>query len=711
MAKEYKSVIKYADGILEFLSNKWSDWDSFKVELKRSATYKGLVSSFTSSMTYVKTIRDEMVIAYDKYGPNADASLSISISNKNGERNSYTQVGDNQYFSLDFSKAEITENSISLNAEDSSFSNKFFSRHKEKIDFDQPTNLDGGEMSDYKPDLDTIFLHDRTLQLNNETKTINNSISTGSTTSEFIFIPALSSVIGSDDDIKNTVSNIAKPDSLLAENYLLLQSEQDKPVDLNLKGSVYIGSIHGDYELAVITYDSNFEEVPGSRITQPLTINVGFITEILFNNTLSLSIKEGQSLAVGVLFTNWDTFNAASFFTYTGDALLNALTIKYSAISFFEQTTAKCIKPLRGFRRLIEAMTGDPDAVYSNLFGLESEGYEQDGEWANLVTLNGKLIRGFDFGTFETSGGDIVTTTYNVTFEDLFKYYNSIEPLSLAIENVNGKQRVRIEKYNDLYENGIIIKLGTNINELVRQVRTDALFTTIIGGYKDQKYEELSGLESSHGEINFTSPLKVKDKKYDIKCKARAGDIDIELVRRYQIADTATTDTRYDKDNYLIDAYISGDNLLSRRDELFSSITGIFNPQYIYNARLLPARNVRRHGGIIKESLNVNNDDLLVYTKGSNNPNVTSQLLTESKPVIEKSDIPISELQRPKVLAELLSFNTPLALTEYNLINLNKNKLITFVDIGGKEISGYIESLEFNEPKGEAEMVLIRANR
>jgi len=246
---------------------------------------------------------------------------------------------------------------------------------------------------------------------------------------------------------------------------------------------------------------------------------------------------------------------------------------------------------------------------------------------------------------------------------------------------------------------------------LVRQVRSDSLFTTIIGGYKDQEYEEVNGLESAHGEINYTSPLKVKDKKYDIKCKARTGGYDIEFPRREQFADSPTKDTRYDKDNYLIDAYITSGKLLSRRDELFSSITGVFNPQYVYNARLFPARCVRRHGVIIRESLNVNLDDLLVYTKGSNNPNVISQLLIETEPVIEKDNIKISELARPKVLSELLSFNTPLTLTEYNLINLNKNKLITFVDIGGNELSGYIDSLKFDEPKGEAEIVLIRANK
>lgn len=700
MGKEYKSIINYADGILEFLSSKWSNWNEFKVELKRSQTYKGLVSSFTSSMTYVKRIRDEMVIAFDKTGVNTEASLTISISNKNGERNSFQQVGDNQTFSLDFAKAEIDETSISLNAEDSSFANKFWSRHKEKIDFITTTNLDGGVMSDYESDLDTITLHDRTIEL------FTKYIKTG----DFFVTPFFANNSyqnlefdkNTDPDSKETISfNTTSPNNFpFADSLFYLKAEKTKVLDLQfrVKGTISDNIGSRTYSLYIKHFDQydNFktEYILGSgdgSIQEDATIVYNDTIEVLPGESLGLYWDSDQILIIDGSFIAWDFY------------------FNYDTVDTFQQTTAQCIKPLKAFRRLAEVMTGDPDAVYSEVFGLESEGYDTDGEWANLVTLNGKMIRNFPFGTVESINGDVTTTTYNVTFEELFKYYNSIFPLSLAIENTGVKQRIRIEKYADLYDNGIVINLGSTISELIRQVRTDSLFTTIIGGYKDQEYEEVSGLDSAHGEINFTSPLKVKDKKYDIKCKARTGGYDIEFARRKQFADNATVDTRYDKSNYLIDAYIFGDALIARKDELFANITGVFNPQNIYNARLLPSRNVRRHGGVIKESLNVNNDDFLIYTKGANNPNVSSQLFTEAEALVEKNNIPISELENPKVLSELLSFKTPLTLAQYNLINLNKNKLITFVDIGGKELSGYVDSLKYDEPLGEAEMVLIRS--
>jgi len=701
MAKEYKSIIKYSGGSLEFFSNRWADWDSFKVELKRSATYKGLVSSFTNTITYVKNIRDRMVILLDSEGINTDAELTISISNKNGDRNSYQKVGDSQSFSLDFSKAEVTETSISLNAEDSSFANKFFARHKEKINFDTTTNLDGGVMSDYKVDLDTITLHDRTILFDSllSLKETTNYPST-SQLNNFIYLP-LNVDYKSDDNFKFVIANYSN-DRTLADSIFYLQSDRKRVLDLSIKIDVDLTiAIPGlvpsiDLTLNYIIYDSDFNTKVNETLGTNNYPNTGINTRNYTHySDRQITLEEGDSIQLGFIVVQGDR----SFLPLT--ITPNKLSVSGISTEYYEKTTAECIKPLIAFRRLIEAITGEENAVYSEVFGLQSDGYEQDGEWANLVTLNGKMIRGFNFED----------NPYNVTFEDLFKYYNAITPLALTIETIGGKQRVRIEKYEDIFENGIILELGSEINNLVRRVREDSLFTTIIAGYKDQLYEEVNGLDSAHGESNYTTPLTPKDKKYDILCKARTGGYDIHFPRIQQFADDPTLDTRYDKDNYLIDAYIVSGNLIARKDELFQSVTGIFNPQYAYNLRLLPSRNVRRHGGVIKESLTVNNNDLLVYTKGSNNLNVTSQLLTESEPVIENEDIKISDLQRPKVLSELLSFNTPLTLTEYNLINLNKNKLITFVDIGGNELSGYVDSLKFDEPKGEAEIVLIRANK
>jgi hypothetical protein len=691
MAKEYLAQIISNKGTSTFSSNRFN-WQDLKPELARNKTYRGLVSSFTNKFSFVKEMRRLMRDLWDSEGVNAFAQLIIKVSNKNAERNSYRQIGENQIFTANFVDAEIDELRADINFEDTGFVNDFFAGHKTKLNFDAPTNLKGGVMSGYASDLDTITLHDRTIRL--FTEYIREG---GFFTTPFLADDSYQTLIfgkNSDEDSKETIAyKTSSPDTFpLADSLFYLKAEKNKALTISFRVAGVISDNIGSRTYSL--YIKHFDQNDDFKAEYLLGSGDGDIDEnvlITYNNTIEVLIGESLGLY-------WES---DQILVINGSLLGFDFYLNYETIDYFPQTIAQCIKPLRLFRRLTEIITGDPDAFYSDLFGLIDDGYTGDGEWANLVSLNGKMIRAFPFED----------NPYNATFEDVFKYYNAITPLSLSIENIGGKQRIRIEKYEDLYDSGIIVELGGTINELNRRVREDQIFTDIIVGYKDQLYEEVNGLDSAHGEMNLTTPLNSKDKKYDIKCKARAGGYDIELARRSQSSNTSTTDTRYDKDNYLIDAYEVSGNLVARKDELFSSITGIFNPQYVYNARLFPKRNALRHGGLIKESLTRNDIDSLIYTKGSNNPNVISQLLTESEPVVEKDNVLIADLTRPKVLAELLSITTPLTLVQFNLISLNKNKLVTFVDISEKTLSIYIDELKYDEPKGEAEITGIRANR
>jgi hypothetical protein len=299
---------------------------------------------------------------------------------------------------------------------------------------------------------------------------------------------------------------------------------------------------------------------------------------------------------------------------------------------------------------------------------------------------------------------------FNTSFEEAFEEYYNKYPIALSIENNGGKQRIRIEKYDDIFETDVIHEFGRDVSGLERTIREDRIYTGVKCGEKDHEYEEVTGLNTTQGQMNLTTPIQAKDTTYVIVGKWRTDPEGLELARRIQYADNATTDTRYDKDIWLIDAYKPAGTIVARRTELFQLVEGILNPNNVYNLRLSPKRCILRHGGILNESLSRNTGSIL-YTKGASNQELITQLLTEDNPVVEKDDIDLTDLSLPKLFAEIINVSAPVDTELYNLLVANKNKILNFTDINGKKIGCYLKEFPYEHPNGEADFTLIRANR
>ncbi len=699
--KEYLSEITDKNGSERFNSDRWFDWGKFTVSLKRSNTFYGVVSSFTSTVTYVKNIRERLLNLFDDPdggGVNAEAELVIKISNDNGERNSYQQVGDGSAFSLDFSAPGIDEQTFQLNAKESAFQNKFFTRRKEKINFDKDKNMDGGDMSPCE--LQNIIIPDRTIRWQSQYSMSSTEDTLVEAEDKYVTIP-LNLTYESDDNFK-VPTFIVSDDINSADSFFYLQSDKDRSIDFkfninfDFNGIVY--GVSEDVSLIFRTVDVDFVEVSKEIIKASAIPRTRGIINFQFIEDRTIEVIEGQSLQI-ILAIGGSTYSAVAFQI---DPIQEKNVLFGESVEENGQTETECIYPLELFERFTEFVTGEKNAFYSDLFGRTDRGYSVDGEWSRVVALNGKMIRGFPFDL----------NPFNTTFEEAFKeYHKAIGPLGLAIEYVGGKKRIRIEKYDDFIDDEVILDLGSITSSPKRMVNSERLFTTVIVGGKDIVYEEVNGVSTTHGEMNLTTPYKGKDKKLDLKMKWRTGDYDIHFAQILPYIDNPTLDSKYDKNNYLIDAYISGGKLVARQSELFQLVTGILAPEKATNLRLTPKRMALRHGAFIKESFTRSDSKYLIYTKGSSNQELITQLIEEDVPVIEKDDILIADLQRPKLLGELFTFSVPFDLEQFNLLSRNRNKMITFTDISNKRMYGPVWALKFKEPSGEAEITIIRANR
>jgi len=704
----FKFKIRDNKGTATFGADQVKNWSDIEINFTRNKTYKGIVRKFTNTFEFVDAIKLRIIQLLDEYGPDAELFMRIYVGNDNKERSSFKLLGDGQEFKADFSSIEIDELTAKLNFTDSGYEEKLFSRDNTKVNFDATESFDGQAISDYTDYLKTCILHDRTIYLYSE---LNSSFQV---TTNFYSLPEDFIIVGmnktnvSDSDIKNVTSANKETDNLDIENYILLRSEENKPFKLNISGDIRAsgtGLLPSEVDMycTLIIYNEEYQEV--SRTEKSIT-GWEFESAVLSVITLKTSINfnfdeninENYSVAVGFLLKN--RTKDISLIIYQKTELFNDLEYNIESISYFPTTTTDFILPHELFSRLAEIYTGEQDSFYSTLFGRTELGYSSNGEWAYLGVANGKMIRGFDF----------TKNPLNTSLRDAFQSYNSILNIIAFIEFIGGKPRLRIEKNTHGYDTSSILNLGDEISNVSRKNNEDLLFTEINIGCKDYEYEEVNGLDSFNGTFTFSTPLKIKDKKYDQISKYRFDDYGIEFARRKQFSLSATEDTRYDKDIFIIDAKLGATGIEAVRAEDFTTVNNILEPQNVINLRLSSKRNLIRHGDIIRSGLIHKQADSLIYVKGANNAELQTQLTTESELLIEKDNVLIGDLYNPLFLAELIELECPFSNWQFDDINSNKNKMLKFV-YKNYNLLGFIDDISYKINEEKANVTLLRANR
>ena len=370
------------------------------------------------------------------------------------------------------------------------------------------------------------------------------------------------------------------------------------------------------------------------------------------------------------------------------------------AKSYYDATKANCILPHELFSRYLSIYTGVKLPFYSKIFGRTDIGYESDGEWAYLVALNGKMIRGFPFSECKLS----------TSLKDIFKAYNCILNLAATIETLpDGSKRLRVDKFDDLLDSTVVLSLGDIMTGVSRSLNKKYLWSEIIVGYKDQEYEALNGLGTFNGLTNLTTPLKSISTRLDLTCTFRTDDYGLEQIRRKQYKDSPTEDASGDDDIWLIDAFVDGGKLKARKTELFSKVEGILNPESVYNLRLSPGRNLRRWGNVVHSCMP--KGGVIKFGSGPKNTDLVTRLLTETKDLTEKADVNTNDLDPALFVPETLIIGEcPFNKEQWLSLQQNLGGIVEFENKGVK-LYGYIEEMENEAAKKLANFELIRINR
>jgi hypothetical protein len=700
----YLYKLRSAEGIQSFGSENVKNWADIENNLARSSTYKGIANKFTNTFQFTGQAKEYLKRLKNREGVDADLFMTILVGNDNKERSSFEVLGDGQEYSGKLHDFNTTDTVIEINFENSGFQEKLFTRDGVKINYDTYTSIDGGTIEPFNEELKDIQLHSRILHLNSLIESSDFIVPRESVQSvDYYFAPALIPKYKSDEKVTGTT--FSPTDNVnSADLFFYFNSKQDTNISISYLLDYAIEN-NGNY-IVGLELHRRIANSAGGTVSDILISGqvLGIGDTVNFNWTYQEDVFLNEGDSIQVYFKG-----SVAVLATTINVINNDSSITLDSVEQVPATTSKFILPHELFSRLAQVCTGKQIPVYSELFGRTELGYPQDGEWAYLGVLTGLMLRGFPFGEYEEAG-ETKSNSLNISLRDAFKAYNSVINLAAWIDNTGGNQVFRIEKYGNLFDTSELLDLGNIISEFSNYPDQKRQFTEVKVGYKDQEYEEAQGLTPFNGQFNFGIPMKVKDSTYDILSPIRADDIGIELARRAQYSDDPTTDTRYDKNIFFIDAKKLGSDIVAVRNEDYTSIVNVQEPDSIYNARISPKRNLLRHGSILRSALLEKPNSELIYIKGANNPEMQSQLATEVNALIEKANVKVSELENPKVMAEFLKITVPFSKEQWRSILENPNKMCKFVD-NNLTIYGFIDDLSTNLNEETADITLRRANR
>lgn len=216
------------------------------------------------------------------------------------------------------------------------------------------------------------------------------------------------------------------------------------------------------------------------------------------------------------------------------------------------------------FRYLIEFMT-DADVTFdSDLLRPNTGDYSQAILTYGLPIFN-------QGGGITLSDADFIANLPQLSFEQFFKEIDGRINLGLYIDNSGAKPQVRIERWSDLFLSDSSVQIN-NINALKTRISVEDIFSRLKLG-NTQTLESLGALQFPET-INY---IGFMDEEYIVLGKCNV-DTELDLTRDFIVssniieeilinnpAGSATPNTTYNKDFFLIDAEDLGGGLYAAK--------------------------------------------------------------------------------------------------------------------------------------------------
>ena len=725
-------------------------WNNDEKEFARNEEYHGIFAKFSNNLKFIEDGADYINFAREILGINAPLKLTKHI------KHPQTDHWVREYWGyLDMSTWSEEDGQVSIKFNSGGLEELIKARENETVEIDRLYTMDGKPL----PELQThevlnegrrIFLKSK-WEDNTSVNDVNIRVYSddGNTRSKSMGFP-LNNVVSSHEQSQSVIpeaygnKNTGTTGMMILANFDRTRTLIVKGRDLKLKPFIYDGYNPGIgvewnwayFKVCLTVFENGIdydvkERIPllhfghgtneGALVYNPQVTNI-------HNNLLSIpdfereiTVNEGESVAIEILIEadlkNYATSRARFYVKVSetqGDVFVEE-------DSFFEPSKSKFVFVHDLIDRLCAICSNQQGVFKSNYFGRTDIGYQQNGFGAFVGASHGFWIRGFDKLPVSTEDSPNLFKPLTTSLKDAIDSCSAVFNVGMGIEEINKKERIRLEHLGYFYNNNVTIRLPNQVKKLKRYESVKHYFSAVEVGYEmGGDYQEAQGLDEPNGKSNFTTIITKIKETYSKISKYRADSYGKEFARRKPKSLFDSLDTQYDQDIWLQDLKkgITSVYLERKWQDDFDVIpTGVFAPETATNLRFSPFNIMLRHGWVIASGLAKYPLDYVRYGSSTANSQLKTKLIGGNM-YAENGNILNSELGTPRFVPEWVEFEHECT---FEIMQMVQGTTI----IQGNEIPNFYGTIEymvregqwergflFNlKPNGEGKWKLLRSKR
>ena len=708
-------------------------WNDLSFTYERDKKYHGIAPKVAFEAEFVKEGKDYILQAFNRDSIEAVVTLEVERYNVNTFEYELIYTGRLDFTNFHEDTGGDNGHAVTVGVEQSGYARQFLNLDDIEINLQKLESLNGKLIPAFSKETESILLHSKKIIKRYEavvdpfdpnlpveyyiaSMVVNTKpmIQKHWATLSFGFENVIVNELNATPSISQ-FNFITPPDIRTLSEHLEVSEQGPYRIDINLQGWVKalddwetygIPQGKGDIKEAEfrILYQINTNPATELFYYHKNNVQGDFYTDIQITQTFYENFVPGDRVYLygEIQILDSSPFLPTSDYEFQFEALLHAGSyLKITGDTQTPATYGRGILAHEAFSRIVQS-TSDMQAEFrSDFFGRTDSQpvtYPTDGPGSLLWISNGFQIRNFPL-----SNKPVFTS-----FRTLFDSLDAIYCLGVGIELDNGKEVLRVEPRDYFYKSEVVLRLGC-VSKFKRSVAIDYFYNQAEFGYEQWQSEQINGLEEFNARQTVTLPLTQIKSKYSALCNYITSGYVLESTRREQYVDSNTKDGQRDNQNFLVCLLRDGGNLVTERNQQALVLQNVISPDTVYNVRLSPARNKRRHASQLKAGLLNRATQQVKFNNGEGNYLLRSQLIGEDSVMVENENLTVADLPDPAFIPEHYDLEAPFTYAQQQAFEADPYGLVEFEDAKGEIHRGYVVSVKTKPTEQSGEFKLLRA--
>jgi hypothetical protein len=645
---EYVLVSSKGEFVLDHNPIKWEGSENI---LNRMDEYDGIFNEYSvSDLEFIGKAKDWLIDLRKTEGIFLVCTIEVR------RRNYLTRLVSTEYIGILNAKTYKVSGknggTVSMKIGESSVHEKILSRASNVISYDNEKSVNGVNLPAIYPKYNLC-----TIQGNEIITKVDGVFQDFHTGFERAYnLTLLGSIVsGNNQNVINTplVTFTDKQKDLSNGSWLYKTENRTSKVDVNLSCVMNIGS--NTFVKFVI---AEILDVPVDIDGYPIDLNpdwIGTVTEVYkfgdgggyttYNETFSFTMPANHAL---IVYVEADFEDPESLYL----ARMDSSSLE---LIFTELPVTKTIDTIRSFdlaKRVINSIT-DNEAEFSSSI------LDSLGEYENVLHFNGFMARGFDSSI----------SNYAISLDDIVNSFKPMFNVGLGIID----NTVFIEDVSAFYLDEIVLVIDRiSVNTWTHELDEKKFISNIKAGYKKTEYEEGSGLEEYNNLNEYNTPIGNTKSKLELIPKMRGDGYGITYAIDTPADTSETTDTKYDKEVFFIDAKKGVVDYVQKGREGFSKVEGIDQITIPININFTPARMAVRSSERFAICIEIKPTVDIQFANSSVFTDLVTRKSGETIEITENGNIPFSNLKTARKSGFKSEFEWTLSFEEFAYIKANK---------------------------------------